>query len=370
VFQRQQPLGDDTPGVAAAPVALAGAIIPGGPRYIVTLWAHADVFGVGIIVVVGSMLVPPSCATTGCIVPGAGPAGTCGVESGKAAPFVGGPPGVELHTVVDELPSGVIGAMFPVVVMALGVAIVPNGKADVMAAAGVVGDDVVIVVVPGTDVDIGTVDDVGTGTAGTGTAVKEGDGRGGTVGGGGAGMVEPGKTLADDVSGCWENVNVATALPVVGVEEPGVDAAIVGAAETDGIVPVVPTIAGMDATGTKDVPGAICPVGVEQVTTVPGVVGSEASGSGANVVSGVPGSVAAENGLGPLSGEDTIAPGVEERPMAVVPMVETCARLASQLASSATAKMIKRRIGSSVPISLSAVFVSSLCCLPRGSPSD
>jgi hypothetical protein len=125
---------------------------------------------------------------------------------------------------------------------------------------------------------------------------------------------------------------------------------IVGAAESDDIVAVVPTIADMEATGTGAVPGAICPVGVEQVTTVPGVVGSEASGTGANVVSGAPGWVAAENGLGPLSGDVTIVPGVDESAMAVVPMVETCARLASHPASRATATKSKRRIGFSVPI--------------------
>jgi hypothetical protein len=64
----QQPDGDggaDTPGVAAAPVALAGAIVPGVARFIVILSAHADVFGVGITVMVGSMLVPPSSLITG-----------------------------------------------------------------------------------------------------------------------------------------------------------------------------------------------------------------------------------------------------------------------------------------------------------------
>jgi hypothetical protein len=50
-FARQQPDGDDTPGIAMAPVAFAGAIIPGGlARFIVMLSAHADVFGVGITV--------------------------------------------------------------------------------------------------------------------------------------------------------------------------------------------------------------------------------------------------------------------------------------------------------------------------------
>jgi len=36
-------------------------MVPGVDRFIVTLSAHADVFGVGIIVIVGSMLVVPSC---------------------------------------------------------------------------------------------------------------------------------------------------------------------------------------------------------------------------------------------------------------------------------------------------------------------
>jgi hypothetical protein len=133
-------------------VAFAVAIIPGLARFIVVLSAHADVFGVGITIAVGSILVPPSCAMTGCMVPMEGSAGICGVESGKAAPLLGGPPGVELHMVVDEPPIGIIGAMFPVVVMTLGVGIIPNGETDVSATAGVIVDDVVIMVVPGIDV--------------------------------------------------------------------------------------------------------------------------------------------------------------------------------------------------------------------------
>jgi hypothetical protein len=88
----------------------------------------------------------------------------------------------------------------------------------------------------------------------------------------------------------------------------------------------------------------ICPVGVEQVTTVPGVVGSEASGTGASVVTGVPVCVVAENGLGPLSGDVTIAPGVDERPMAVLPMVETFASQAMQPASRMAVVNSKRSI--------------------------
>ena len=96
--------------------------------------------------------------------------------------------------------------------------------------------------------------------------------------------------------------------------------------------------------GTAGVPGVIWPVGVAQVTTVPGVAGSDASGTGASVVSGVPGCVVAENGLGPLSGEVTIVAGVDGRPMAVVPMVETCARQTSAPSSSVAIVNSKRYI--------------------------
>jgi hypothetical protein len=56
---RQQPAGG-TPGVAAAPVVLAGVMVPGVARFIVVLSAHAGVFGVGMTAIAGSMLVPPS----------------------------------------------------------------------------------------------------------------------------------------------------------------------------------------------------------------------------------------------------------------------------------------------------------------------
>jgi hypothetical protein len=121
-------------------------------------------------------------------------------------------------------------------------------------------------------------------------------------------------------------------------------------------------IADMDVTGTAGVPGAICPAGVEHVTTVPGVVGSDASGIGASVVSGAPGWVVAENGLGPLSGEVTIAPGVDGRPMAVVPMVETCARPALQPTSRMAAVNSMRRIAIAPPRRSS---LSAPCCEPR-----
>jgi hypothetical protein len=134
---------------------------------------------------------------------------------------------------------------------------------------------------------------------------------------------------------------IAVVLAVMDAEEVAGTSDTVGAAETDDVGPVVPIA------DTVGVPGAICPVGVEQVTTVPGVVGSEASGTGASVVTGVPGWVVAEKGLGPLSGDVTIAPGVDGRPMAVLPMVETCARQALQPASRMAVVNSKRRIADS-----------------------
>ena len=243
--------------------------------------------------------------------------------------MVGGPPGVELHTVVDEPPSGDAGDMVPVVLPTSAVAMVPNAVDDI-----VVVDGVIVAVLPTMDVEtvLGTVDAVG-----KDVAVMEGKVG---IAGCGAGTVEPGIVDMNDVAGCADS---GSGTVVVSVVEAGATD-IVGAAEADGVVPVVPPVADMDVTCTAGVPGAICPVGVEQVTTVPGVVGSDASGTGANVVSGVPSWVAAENGLGPLSGDETIVPGVDERPMAVVPMVETCARQALQPASKIAVVNSKCRI--------------------------
>ncbi len=240
---------------------------------------------------------------------------------------------MELHTVVEGLPIGLVGETVPVVVMTVGVAIVPNAAGIVAVGDIVMVGAVIVAVVPGMDVEIvlSAVDDVG-----TGIGVMEGAGRGGTAGGCGAGMVVPGNSVMNDVAGCADSGrngvvvlpmnDVVAVLPAVDAEDAAGAADIVGAAAIDGVVPIVPAIDDREVTGTAGVPGVIWPVGVEQVTTAPGIVGSEASGTGASVVSGAPGCVAAENGLGPKSGEVTIVPGVDERPMALVPMVETCAR--------------------------------------------
>jgi hypothetical protein len=278
---RQQP-GGDTPGVAAAPVALAGAIVPGVARLMVVLSAHADVFGVGITAIAGSMLVPPSCVTSCWIAPGGGLAGISGVESGKAAPLVGGPPGTELHTVVDELPSGSTGDMVPVVLPTMDVGMVPNGVNDIAVVDG-------LIAIKPRAADVDTLPDTVDG-AGTAGIAMEGGGGAGTAGGGGAGTVEPKISVINDVAGCADSVRYgAIPLPVVDTEVVAGAAGVVRVAEADGIPPVVSLMVDMDVTGTVGVPGAICPVGIEQVMAVPGVVGSEASGTGASVVSSAPG---------------------------------------------------------------------------------
>ena len=108
------------------------------------------------------------------------------------------------------------------------------------------------------------------------------------MGGGAAGTVEPGISVRNDVAGCADNDrNGVSPLAVVDAEG---SAGAAGTAETDGSDPVVrPIIAGIDVTGTAAVPGAIWPTGVAQVTTVPGVAGLDANGTGASVVPGVPG---------------------------------------------------------------------------------
>src|SRR6267378_637070 len=193
-------------------------------------------------------------------------------------------------------------------------------------------DDIVVAVVPGTDVETVLIALDG---AGTGIGEMVGCGRAGTTGGCGAGMVEPKISVMNDVAGCADSPRYCV-VPLSGVdaEEFAVAAGIVGAVAADGIVPKVPPIADMGVTGTAGVPGTICPVGVEQVTTVPGVDG---------------------------------------RPMAVLPMVDTCAKQPVQPTSRVPIINSKRRIAiaSSVPFNLSAsCYAPRPCCLPLGSPSD
>jgi hypothetical protein len=112
-------------------------MVPGVIKFIVALSAQADVFGVGTTVMVGSRLVVASGVTSDWIVPGGGPAGISGVESVRVALLVGGPPGKELHRVVDELPTGGTGDIVPVVLATTKVGMVPRA-ADVVAVDGII----------------------------------------------------------------------------------------------------------------------------------------------------------------------------------------------------------------------------------------
>src|SRR4051794_39745766 len=126
-----------------------------------------------------------------------------GVDRGSAAALVGGPPGVELHTTVGRMPSGGVARMLPVVVTLIGEGMLPNGAAGAIATDDIIGVDVVMAGAPGIYVDIGpdTVD--GTDTI-PGTVEVSGGGAPVYIG---TGMIAPGKTVAADVSGCWENVS-------------------------------------------------------------------------------------------------------------------------------------------------------------------
>src|ERR1700737_3245803 len=118
--------------------------------------------------------------------------------------------------------------MVPVVLPTVGVGMVPNGVAGIIAVDDIlVVDGVIVAVLPAMDVEtmLGTVDGVG-----TGAAVMEGAGRAGIAGGGGAGTVEPGNVDKNDVAGCADSVSIgAVVLLVVDVEEVAGTVDIVGA---------------------------------------------------------------------------------------------------------------------------------------------
>jgi hypothetical protein len=181
-------------------VALAAGIVPGVDRYIVVPSAQAEVFGVGITPVAGSMLVPPSWLTSCRIVPGAGLAGISGVESGRAAPLVGGPPGTELQTMVEGLPSGAVGEIVPVVLATIDVGMVPNAAAPGMSAFGAV-------VIGGVPPGVKVFDTVGVDGTGIAVVVDAGEFAGSVSAGaatanvGGTGIVVPGTVDKKDVAG-------------------------------------------------------------------------------------------------------------------------------------------------------------------------
>jgi hypothetical protein len=252
------------------------------------------------------------------MVPGAGVFGISGVESGNEALLAARLVSVELHAMVAEPPTGGFsGDMVPVVLPKIGEGIVPRAVAGVIASGDIViVDAIVAAVVPCTGTDAGLIAGDGTGIMAGGICADAADD--------GDGTAEFGYKVMNDATGCVENV--------------------------------------VNCSGA-------------QITKVPGVAGSEAIGTGASVVTGVPNRVVDEYGLGPSSGEITIAPGVVARPMDVVPRVETCARQAVQPASRVTIVSSKRRIGiiPSAIVSLSdscALDAPRPCYRPSGRPSD
>lgn len=128
---------------------------------------------------------------------------------------------------------------------------------------------------------------------------------------------------------------VPVMVGVVPVMAPSVPVALAGLAEALVAVEVTLRTDGESATAA----------GV-QLTLVPGIVGSSASGGEVNVVAGAPATVAAEkrlvNGLGPPSGDDMIAPGVVGIASAVVPMVDICAAQLTVPSTSITTAVTKR----------------------------
>jgi hypothetical protein len=134
-------------------------------------------------------------------VPGGGLAGISGVESGNAAPLVGGPPGAELHTTVEGTPSGAVGETVPVVVATIDVGMVPNAAAPGISAFG-------DIVVGGAPAGVKVLSTVGVDGGGIAVGVAAGEFAGSVSAGaaranvGGTGIVVPGTVDMKDVAGC------------------------------------------------------------------------------------------------------------------------------------------------------------------------
>ena len=186
-----------------------------------------------------------------------------------------------------------------------GMSEVESGNAEASVSA-IAGDDVhepVCVELPS---------GAGAGTVPVALALRDPRARAGTVGD----KIDGEVVLVTAVFGIVDMDAVVVVLgPDVGIVLPGV--VMLANAAIEGVTPSTDGEIARTAEG-------------EQFTLVPAIVGSCASGTGAKVVTGAFCSVAAEKklekGLGPVRGEETMAPGVVGRPIAVVPIVETCAR--------------------------------------------
>jgi hypothetical protein len=152
-------------------------------------------------------------------VPGAGVLGISGVESGNDALLAARLPSVELHAMVDELPTGDTGDMVPVVLPRIGEGMVPRAVAGV-----IVSDDIVAAMVPCADMETGPIAGDG---AGTGIADTADDG---------AAKAEFGYKVMNDAAGCVENVvncsgaQITKVPGVAGSEAIGTGASVVSGA--------------------------------------------------------------------------------------------------------------------------------------------
>jgi hypothetical protein len=270
--------------VAEAPVAFAGAIIAGLARFIETLSLHAAEFGVGMTLIAGSISVLARSPTGDGIAPGDGLGGMSPMASGNAAELISAFPGDDVHEPAPErLPSGGAAEMVPVV-LPLGALTINTGCAGGNCSVWLVSEVIVV------GVDIVALD-IGMEVTPTGLGLVS--------------KVVPAIVGALPSSGVV--VVTTCAIEVAGVAETAVVA---------------------EATDSCD--GDTATTSGEQLTLVPGSVGFCANGEEASVVAGAPGTVKGENrltnGLGPLSGDETIAPGVVGTPNSVVPTVDICAR--------------------------------------------
>jgi hypothetical protein len=268
--------------------------------------------------------------------PGGSLAAISGVVSGNVAPLI------EDDAVLEEiqppagveLPSGVIGEMVPVALPLLGIGLVAAGA----SGSGVIG--------------------LGSGTAGA-AKIK------GPVTGGGtaiAGAVTSPSCIA-------ENAGITVAVPRVA----DVDGAETGdrpgtiATEAGDAIAVAPPTTDIGVRGTGAVPTVIdgvCAGDGEQLMLVPAAVASSASGTGARVVTGTPGWFAAEKGLGPVRGEETIAASTQFPwrwcPWSRPAPRKHCRRAATQPLHSANIASRPAPVSWSVS---PAAFAASPCCL-------
>jgi len=169
-----------------------------------------------------------------------------------------------LHTVVDGLPSGDTGDTVPVVLPTNGVGIVPNAIPGI-----IVVDGIIVAVLPTMDVEavVGTIDGVGVdvavaaGAAAAAAAVRDDA----------TGIVVPKKIGHERRSRCCGQQQRRGRAGGRGGERRSRQWAVSSLQRgVEGVIPIAPPVADMAITGTDGVPGAICPVGAAQVTTVPG----------------------------------------------------------------------------------------------------